>query len=68
MRLMLLVAASLALATDASADPWELASWRINTSGATGNNGIQSEVRLVHYFAGSVYVSSSSIPAYNIGP
>ncbi len=68
MRRILLAAALLTCATSALADPPELASWRINTSGQTGFNGIESNVQLVQYSAGSVYVSSSSIPSYDIGP
>ena len=68
MRRILIAAALLALSTDALADPPELASWLINTTGETGFNGIQSDVRLVQYSADNVYVSSASIPAYDIGP
>ena len=68
MRRILFAAALLAFSANAFADPPELASWRINTSGQTGFNGIESNVQLVQYSAGSVYVSSSSIPAYDIGP
>jgi len=68
MRILLIAAALVALAADASADPPELASWRINTDGATGYNGITSDIRLVQYSASNVYVSSADIPAYDIGP
>lgn len=70
MRLFLATVASLALAASGAAavDPPELASWKINTSGATGFNGIQSDVRLVQYSSANVYVSSADIPAYGIGP
>jgi len=68
MRRTLIAAAFLVLSTNAFADPPELASWRINTSGSTGFNGIKSNVRLVQYSAANVYVSSASIPSYDIGP
>lgn len=68
MRPFLSALVALALPAIALADPPELASWRINTTGATGFNGITSNVRLVQYSATNVYVSSASIPDYGIGP
>ncbi len=65
----LLIAAVLMLpGTNALADPPEIASWIINRTGYTGYGGLESDVQLVQYSAGNVYVSSSSIPAYGIGP
>ncbi len=54
--------------TAALADPPELASWLINTTGATGYAGLPANVQQVRYSAGSVYLNSSGIPAYTIGP
>jgi len=50
------------------ADPPELSSWIRNTNGATGYAGSPANVQLVEYSAGNVYVNSSDIPAYSIGP
>lgn len=46
----------------------EITSWIRNTTGATGYNGIQSNVQIVQYSAGNVYVSCTCIPGYSIGP
>src|SRR5258706_7892248 len=54
--------------TIAQPDPPELASWLRNTTGLTGYNNLPANVQLVRYSANSVYVSSSDIPAYSIGP
>lgn len=52
----------------AFADPPELASWFLNTTGITGYAGLPANVQQVRYSTGSVYVNSSGIPAYTIGP
>jgi hypothetical protein len=54
--------------TIAQPDPPELASWLRNTTGLTGYNNLPANVQLVRYSANSVYVSSSDIPGYSIGP
>ncbi len=46
----------------------EITSWIVNTTNATGYNGIPSNVQTVQYSASQVYVSASCIPGYNIGP
>ena len=46
----------------------EIISWKINTTGATGYAGILSNVQQVQYSTGNVYVSSTCIPDYTIGP
>ncbi len=51
-----------------SADPPELASWVLNTTGATGYGGLPADVQEVRYSSENVYVSSSDIPDYAIGP
>ena len=65
-----LIAPVLALAATglAFADPAELASWTQNTTGLTGYGGLPANVQLVRYSANYVYVSSSGIPSYSIGP
>lgn len=45
-----------------------IVSWKINTTNATGYNGIESNVQQVQYSANFVYVSCSSVPDYTIGP
>ncbi len=64
-------AASATLATPsarAATDPPELASWLINTDGRTGYGGILADVQHVFYSDSFVYVESTGIPAYAIGP
>lgn len=46
----------------------EVTSWVLNTTGATGYNGIASNVQLVQYSANNVYVTCTCIPGYDIGP
>src|SRR5437763_5840688 len=46
----------------------EIYSWVRNTTGATGYNGIPSNVQVVQYSATDVYVSCTCIPGYSIGP
>lgn len=45
-----------------------ITSWIRNTTGATGYNSLPCNVQSVYYTNTDVYVSSSSIPAYSIGP
>jgi len=49
-------------------DPPELATWKRNTTGLTGYNGLPADVQKVRYSAGNVYITCSSIPDYSIGP
>ena len=46
----------------------EVTSWIINTSGAVGYNNIPSNVQQVQYGSANVYVSTTCIPSYPIGP
>jgi hypothetical protein len=46
----------------------EITSWIINTNGATGYHNIPSNVQKVQYSNDYVYVSSTCIPSYTIGP
>ncbi len=46
----------------------EISCWVINTSGATGYNGIPSNVQTVQYSTNNVYISCTCIPGYSIGP
>ena len=46
----------------------EITSWIRNTTSATGYNSLPSNVQIVQYTSTYVYVSSSCIPGYNIGP
>ena len=46
----------------------EISSWVRNTTGATGYNGIASNVQLVQYSTNNVYISCTCIPGYSIGP
>ncbi len=43
-------------------------SWDINTDGHTGYGGILADVQQIQYSASYVYVKSTNIPAYAIGP
>jgi len=45
-----------------------MASWILNTTNATGYNGIPSNVQQVQYSDQNVYVSCTCIPGYDIGP
>ena len=42
--------------------------WKINTTGQTGFQGFAANVQSVRYGATYVYVASSGIPSYSIGP
>lgn len=46
----------------------EITTWKINTDGTTGYAGILTNVQQVQYSANNVYVSSTCIPDYTIGP
>ena len=46
----------------------EITSWVRNTTGATGYNGIASNVQIVQYSTNNVYISCTCIPGYSIGP
>ena len=46
----------------------EITSWKINTTGSTGYAGILTNVQQVQYSTNNVYVSSTCIPDYTIGP
>ncbi|GAB3587185.1 YHYH protein [Hymenobacter daeguensis] len=41
--------------------------WIVNTTGATGYNGIPSNVQRVQYSAANVYITCTGIPSYSIG-
>ena len=45
-----------------------VSSWVVNTTGATGYNGILSNVQRVQYSTGNVYVTCTGVPGYTIGP
>ncbi|MET4073823.1 YHYH protein [Hymenobacter sp. UYCo722] len=45
-----------------------VSSWLVNTTGATGYNGILSNVQRVQYSTGNVYITCTGIPSYTIGP
>ncbi len=46
----------------------EIYSWKLNTTGLTGYNGISANVQQVQYSTNNVYVSCTDIPSYSIGP
>jgi hypothetical protein len=52
----------------AQSDPPELATWIRNTDGHVGYNNIPADIQRVRYSANYVYVNSTGIPAYAIGP
>jgi len=45
-----------------------ISSWVVNTTGATGYNGILSNVQRVQYSTGNVYITCTGVPSYPIGP
>lgn len=57
-----------AFAANAQETDPEIISWKVNTTGATGYGGYESNVQTVQYSATQVYVSCNSIPEYSIGP
>ncbi len=52
----------------AQPDPPELSTWLRNTNGRIGYNNIPADVQFVRYSPNYVYVNSTGIPAYTIGP
>ena len=46
----------------------EIYSWKRNATGVVGYNNIPADVQHVHYTSEYVYISSTNIPLYNIGP
>jgi len=68
LRTLFSIALAALASSAAAADPSELASWLLNTTGATGYGGLPANVQRVRYSAGNVYVNCSDIPAYSIGP
>jgi YHYH protein/Secretion system C-terminal sorting domain len=46
----------------------EVTSWIVNTTGATGYGGLETNVQQVQYSTANVYVSCTCIPGYDIGP
>jgi hypothetical protein len=66
-KLILISTCILALQAKAQTGP-EITSWILNTTGATGYAGIESNVQQVQYSSNYVYVSATCIPGYSIGP
>ena len=46
----------------------EITSWILNTTGQTGYGGILTNVQQVQYSTNNVYVTTTCIPDYSIGP
>lgn len=46
----------------------EIYTWKQNTTGVTGYNGIQADVQQVSYSANYVYVKCTGIPSYTRAP
>jgi YHYH protein/Secretion system C-terminal sorting domain len=67
-KLNLLSVALVLIAINTFAQGPTITSWIRNTTGATGYNSIPSNVQVVQYTGTDVYVSSTSIPDYTIGP
>jgi hypothetical protein len=59
---------ALGLATMSLAAPPQVECWLLNEIGRTGYNGLEADVQAVRSNANYVYVSCSSVPAYQIGP
>jgi hypothetical protein len=53
---------------EAVTDPPELSAWLRNTTGTTGYNNISADVQQVRYSDNYVYINSTGIPSYSIGP
>jgi hypothetical protein len=62
------LAFSTALVLGAHAQSPVITSWIINPGNETGYGGIATNVLSVHYTANDVYVTSTCIPGYDIGP
>ncbi len=45
-----------------------ISAWRVNLTGAIGFNNLTADVQQVRYSSTYVYVNSSSVPSYSIGP
>ncbi|MSR34728.1 MAG: YHYH protein [Phycisphaerales bacterium] len=45
-----------------------ISAWRVNLTGAVGFNNLAADVQQVRYSSTYVYVNSSSVPSYPIGP
>jgi len=45
-----------------------ISAWRVNLTGAIGFNNLTADVQQVRYSSTYVYVNSSSVPSYPIGP
>ena len=66
---LLLTAVAVLLLTNAQAQlSPDITSWILNTTGATGYDGIETNVQQVQYSDSFVYVSATCIPGYSIGP
>jgi len=50
-----------------SSDPL-LSTWKINSTDETGYDGITANVQKVQYSTSYVYISSTGVPSFNIGP
>jgi hypothetical protein len=68
MKKIILISISLLTLHCARAQVPTVTAWIRNTTGATGYNSLPSNVQVVQYTTTDVYVSSSCIPGYNIGP
>src|SRR5687767_9486590 len=67
--LAILAGASFVLSNvEAVSDPPELSVWLRNTTGTTGYNNISADVQQVRYSDNYVYINSTGIPSYSIGP
>ena len=67
MRLLLAPTSALLLTCALAQDP-VITSWIINPGSETGYGGYATNVQSVYYNAANVYVSSTCIPGYDIGP
>lgn len=65
---ILLSSLGLLLGLSTSAQSPVITSWIINPGSATGYGGIATNVLSVHYTSAEVYVTSTCIPGYDIGP
>jgi hypothetical protein len=54
--------------THAQASDPVISAWRVNLTGAIGFNNLAADVQQVRYSSTYVYVNSSSVPSYPIGP
>ncbi len=64
---LVLIISAFSFKTDAQLTP-EITSWVINSTGATGYGGIESNVQVVQYSTDNVYISCTCVPGYTIGP